>query len=72
MEATRNATTDSSNHTHDEYRETYQRGETDNVGGHAARTKVLLTGSTARGRYTQLTSRVNRDTHTRRRGKRAL
>ena len=27
MEATRNATTDSSNHTHDEYRETYQRAK---------------------------------------------
>ena len=28
-------------HTHGEYRETYQRGETDNVGIHAVRTKVL-------------------------------
>ena len=27
-------------HTHGEYRETYQRGETDNVGTHAVRTKV--------------------------------
>ena len=26
-------------HTHGEYRETYQRGETDNVGMHAVRTK---------------------------------
>ena len=34
------------------YRETYQRGETDNVGVHAVRTKVLHTSSTAHGRYT--------------------
>ena len=41
MEATRNATTGSSSHTHGEYRETYQRDETDNVGIRAVRTKVL-------------------------------
>ena len=52
-------TTDSSNHTHGEYRETYQRGETDNVGIHAVRTKVLHTSSTAHGRYTH--SRLRRD-----------
>ena len=29
-------------HTHGEYRETYQRGETDNVGMHAVRTALVL------------------------------
>ena len=53
VEATRNATTGSSGHTHGEYCETYQKeGETDNVGIHAVRTEVLHTSSTAHGRYT--------------------
>ena len=71
MEATRNATTDSSNHTHGEYRETYQRGETDNVGIHAVRTKVLHYFYGSRPLHS-LMSQGRRDTHTREREKRAL
>ena len=53
----------------DGYRETYQRGETDNVGVHAVRTKVLHTSSTAHGRYTHSRLRGS-ETLTRRRERR--
>ena len=71
VEATGNATTGSSGHTHGEYRETYQRGETD-TSADTPRVLRFYTLVLRLRAVTLTTSQGNRDTHTKRREESAL